>query len=43
MYYFEQKINRDIYSVCERDTFVPEEIQHIIRKKIQMKQENSKL
>lgn len=43
MYYFEQKINRDIYSVCERDAFVPEEIQHIIRKKIQMKQENSKL
>ena len=26
MHYFEAKMNRDIYLVCEKDTFVPEEI-----------------
>ena len=26
MHYFEEKMNRDIYLVCEKNTFVPEDI-----------------
>lgn len=27
--YFEKKMNRDIYLVCERETYVPAEISYI--------------